>query len=134
VKFGSDAAVFAWNNSVGVFGNMRRLATNDGLGYSTETHKAIGLLDRHYDRIVCLSDFQDTEPGTLEALERYEQQYGPTRFYQFDLGGYHTYHAHPKIDRIMYLAGFSDKTFDWMRLSEQGPDAIVAHIRNRHPL
>jgi 60 kDa SS-A/Ro ribonucleoprotein len=94
--------------------------------------------NKHYDRIVILSDMQGWAEsngwlnGEKDAFRTrfnaYRQRHAkPVRLYSFDLAGYGSLKV-PERNTFV-LAGFSEKIFDVMKALEEDPQALVNTVK-----
>lgn len=98
-------------------------------GGSTNFHAPFQAMNKAYDRIVFLSDMQGWVGYDVPTSElaNYQKEYGVHPYvYSFDLTGYGSLQF-PE-DRVMCLAGFSNKVFDIMSTLEQDKNALIARI------
>ena len=117
-------------------GTIRENMVKTNVGMGTNLSQAIDSLSAHYDRIVVFSDFQswaDRNPyGDLRgpadrALNAYRARTDSNPIvYSFDLAGYGDLSFKP--NKVVTLAGFSDKVFDLMASLEKGEDALTKEI------
>lgn len=95
----------------------------------TNFHAIFKTIRGKYDRIVVLSDMQGWVGYTSpEAdFQAYKRANGVDPYiYSIDLAGYGS--AQFCNDRVLALAGFSEKLFDVMKLAEQDRNAIIEEI------
>lgn len=98
-------------------------------GGSTNFHEIFKTANKAYDRIIILSDMQGwVEHRTPQGVfNGYKNKYNCDPFiYSFDLAGHGT--GQVIGDKVMTLAGFSDKIFDIMSIMEQDKDALIKEI------
>lgn len=100
-------------------------------GWGTDFHAIFRTANKKYDRIVIFSDMQGwighSHPG--DAFSAYKRQTGANPFvYSFDLAGYGSLQF-PE-NRVFQIAGFSEKTFDIMKMLEQDRNALVHKIES----
>ena len=101
-----------------------------GGGWATNFHSIFEAADKPYDRIIILTDMQGwVGLSTPEfALEEYKTRTGADpMIYSFDLQNYGTSQFHQ--EKVLSLAGYSEKVFDIMALVEQNPDAMVQEVK-----
>ena len=119
VKFGSSAKKKSFNKNDSIFTIIERMTSNDGCGYGTEIDMAFNVLDKHYDRLFIISDFQVMAPrsflwmyynGTTNFVE-YCDKYGDSRCYSFDLGHYNNTQFAPTDNRVSYCTALNDNVF-----------------------
>lgn len=88
-------------------------------------------LNKKYDRLIILSDgeaWQQME-SSQKYLNEYKANYGCNPFvYNFDLQGSPTIQF--KGDRVITLAGFSEKVFDLMTVAEKDRNVLINTIKN----
>lgn len=85
--------------------------------------------NKHYDRIIILSDMQGWVGyyAPTKAFNAYKNRTGANPFiYSFDLQGYGDMQF-PQ-DKVFCLAGFSEKVFGLMGMFEKGKDTLVKEI------
>jgi len=114
--------------------SVKILARTEG---STNFESIFALISnegKKYDRIFVLSDMQawvqsDWAPATM--LDRYKSKTGADPFvYSFDLTGNGTMQFKEASPKVIALAGFSEKIFDIMKLTEMDKNALVHSIEN----
>lgn len=120
VKFGNSAKKKSFKKTDSIFTIIKQMTSNDDCGYGTEIDKAFGVLDKHYDRLFIISDFQVMEPrsswwsyyndGTKNFAE-YCDKYGDSRCYSFDLGNYNNTQTDPTDNRVSYCTALNDNVF-----------------------
>ena len=97
----------------------------------TNFHTIFQTANKAYDRIIIISDSQGWvgyhAPTTTykEYCVRYNCQ---PHIYSFDLQGYGTLQF-PE-NKVYAMAGFSDKTFDLMKMLEQDRQALINKIES----
>jgi len=95
----------------------------------TNFHAIFQRADKKYDRIIILSDMQGWigYDSPVSTFNKYKAKFGATpKVYSFDLQGYGTLQF-PQQD-VYCLAGFSEKTFDIIKLLEQDKNALINEI------
>lgn len=93
----------------------------------TNLPSAFEVLDKKYDRIIILSDFQ-TMGSSNTALGAYKRKFHCDPFvYSFDLSGYRA-SALPQGKSIP-ISGFSENSFDVMEKTEIDKNALVNEIK-----
>ena len=127
--FGTDAGMVPTLNPDDSLTTLMWQIEQVNHGYGTDFTRIFKRLGKSYDRIVIFSDMQAWigyhHPG--RALEDYQVRAGIKPFiYSFDLAGYGT--TQFISDRIMQLAGFSEKIFDVMKVIEQDKNALINKI------
>lgn len=127
MHFNSDAWYVNYNPSDSVLSLQQMMNRLDSGG--TNMRAVFDEANRAYDRIIILSDMQswmgyDTPTGELHL---YKARFGADpRVYSFDLAGQGTLQFPEK--NVFCLAGFSDKTFDIIKLMEQDRNALINEI------
>lgn len=97
-------------------------------GGATNFDRIYKTANKAYDRIIILSDMQDTADRTMNAYHTYCRTWGVKPFvYNFDLQGYGNM-TQPE-NKMYCLAGFSDKALEVMRLLETDKQALVNTIK-----
>ena len=95
----------------------------------TNFHSIFQTVNRAYDRIIILSDMQGWigYDSPVVTFERYKQKYNCNPFiYSIDLQGYGTLQF-PE-NKVLCMAGFSEKIFDIMKILEQDKNALIKEI------
>jgi len=139
MHFGDDAEYLSFNKNDSTLTLMKWLDSlnqswTGGKGYvghGTNINAVFKEADKAYDRIVIISDMQTwTEyyhPGA--DLERYKKKYDANPFiYSWDINGYGQL-AFPE-SRVATLAGWSEKTFDIMKMVETDKKALIKKIND----
>lgn len=88
-------------------------------------------LNKKYDRLIILSDGEAWQQmdASQSYLNQYKSKYGCNPFvYNFDLQGSPTLQF--KGERVITLAGFSEKVFDLMKVAEQDKNVLINTIKN----
>ncbi len=128
--FSSTARYVAINDTQSVLAIKRSF--QDKLDYSgTDFHVIFKTATLAYDRIIILSDMQGWigHDAPTQAFAEYRKKTGAHPFvYCFDLSGHGTSQFPPDQEKVVCLAGFSDKVFECMRLLEQDKDALISLI------
>ena len=114
--------------------NSSTIAIADGIIKSlrmrgTDFRTIFNTANRHYDRIIILSDMQAWVGYATPQREfaAYTKRYEANPFiYAFDLQGYGTMQF--PADRIFQLFGFSEKVFDVMQFIETDRNALIKRI------
>lgn len=100
-------------------------------GGSTDFHAIFPHLRASYARVMVLSDMQGwVDGGTVgTTVAEYEKRTGAKPFvYGWDLNGHGT--SQFPADRVITLAGWSDKVFDLIPLAETDRMALVSRIES----
>ncbi|MEM7573851.1 MAG: TROVE domain-containing protein [Bacteroidota bacterium] len=130
MEFGTTARMLKYRLRQGILEFSRDFAGNNRVGHGTNFDAIFAKARKAYDRIIIFSDMQSglhRQSGN-SALLRYRMRTGssPT-VYTINLRGYGTSHFSP--DKIIELAGFSEKLFDLMAVAEQDPEVLLNAIR-----
>lgn len=107
-------------------------------GGGTNFHLIFDNLQAVYDRVIILSDMQawvtrsggyyGSESSPKQAHKDYCKRTGADPLvYCFDLQGYST--AQFPAAKVTQLSGWSDKAFDYIKLSEKGYSSMVAAVK-----
>jgi hypothetical protein len=101
-----------------------------GVGYRAQISRE----GKKYDRIFVLSDMQawvQSDGSPVDMVNRYKAKAGANPFiYSFDLTGNGTMQFKETSPKTIALAGFSEKIFDVMKLTEMDKNALVEAIEN----
>lgn len=81
----------------------------------TYAEKAIEALNKHYDRIVLLSDMQTYGNSVQSELDSYERKFGKTKFYSVNMGGYEVSPFSEYRKDVVLLGGWSEKIVDYIK-------------------
>ena len=131
--FGTEFAVVNASTRSSVLENMRKFQ-NTNVGWSTNLHKAIEWLVNSktvVDRIVVFSDMQayNYDRATQSLVDRYRREVNPNVWvHSFDLAGYGTQQF--QGNRVNLVAGWSEKSLEFMSLAEKGMETLVQTIEN----
>jgi len=140
MHFGDTAEYLAFNKNDSTLTLMKWLDSLNGysygtgkghVGHGTNLNAVFEQADKAYDRILIISDMQTWvgyyHPGA--ALGKYKTRTGANPFiYSWDMAGYGSL-AFPE-NRVATLAGWSEKTFDIMKLVETDKKALVNKINS----
>lgn len=97
------------------------------VGHGTNFSSIFTTANKRYDRVFIFSDMQSWLGTTATALSSYATKHKITpMLYCFDLTGYGT--TQFPNDRVMQMAGFSEKVFDIVHLLETDRKALVKTI------
>ena len=134
IQFHDSAKFVPVLKSRATLDSVKMLAHTTG-GTSFESiFKLINAEKKVYDRIFILSDMQawvqsDWSPKTM--LDRYKSVTGANPFiYSFDLCGNGTMQFPEHNEKVVALAGFSEKVFDLMKTTEMDKDALLKTIED----
>lgn len=142
IKFATYAQEFKFNRVNLVFNEIAKMTKEDGCGWGTNLAPAYHLLDKHYDRIMLISDMQimdnpasrfgwESERDAMSAYKDYCREYGITKLYSFDLGNYHTQTDNPNNPNIYLCTSLSEKTLKFINLLENGK-SLVDYINDNY--
>ena len=145
VKFGTYHKFCKYNRLSNVFEIIRKMQSEDGIGYNTNITPVFKDLSKHYDRIFLISDMQvmcDTtwwgrvisdkyNSEAFAALNSYISRYGKTRVYSYDLGNYKTQISNPNRGDIVMLTALNEQVFKMMQVLELGGN-IVDYINEKY--
>jgi lysophospholipase L1-like esterase len=94
---------------------------------------AIKKLNKHYDRIVMLSDMQTYGDSVQSVLNEYEGQYGATHYYSVNMAGYEVSPVNDKHANVTLLGGWSEKIINFIKEIEN-PRAIpvIEELRKKY--
>ena len=139
MHFGDEAEYLAFNKNDSTLTLLKWLdSLNQGwsggkgyVGHGTNLNAVFQKADKAYDRIIIISDMQTwvgyTNPTA--AFARYKTRTGANPFvYSWDMTGYGSL-AFPE-NRVATLAGWSEKTFDIMKLVETDKKALIKKIND----
>ena len=130
IQFSDDAKYQTFNpadSTLSLVNQIIRSAESGG----TNFHAIFSVLNQKYDRIFIFSDMQgwvgyDTpQRDYLRYCKEYECS---PKIYSFDLSGYGSLQF-PE-NNVYAIAGFSEKTFDIIKLFEQDKNALVNKIES----
>lgn len=129
MEFADTARMISYRLSDSVLAFSARFPQENQVGYGTNFHAIFQTAPKTYARIVIFSDMQGWMGyHTPEAAFRdYKRRTGADPYvYSFDLRGYGSLQF-PE-DKVLALAGFSEKVFEVMRLLESDPRALLKTI------
>lgn len=142
IKFGTQAKEVRLSKLDSPFTMIKKIAANDGCGFSTDMHEALDIFeDRHYDRVFVVSDMQvlnssgwgwfdyniDSGNPVRKRINRYIDK-NHCHVYSFDLGGYASTVVNPQNKYTHGLTCLSDKLFELIPIIESDEDAIIKYI------
>ena len=126
--FSDDAAYVNLNPMDSVL-TLTKKIQNDCESGGTNFQAIFNTANKPYNRIVILSDMMGWigyDAPTHELAEYKKRTGANPKIYSFDLAGYGTLQL-PQ-ENIFCLAGFSEKTFDVIKMLEQDKNALIAEI------
>lgn len=141
IKFGDAAKRFQVNPSLSPFRIVDYFANNDECGWGTDIRPAFNLLDRHYDRILLISDMQCmggknsywwSDRNNIDTYKDYCCEYGDTHIYSFDLGNYHTQIANPNNPYVHLCTALNEKVFELMKFIESNSQSLIDYINTHY--
>ena len=138
-KYSNDWEVVTLNSRDSVLSNMRKLF---GRGGTTNTYKVfdwVGHQKEQFDRIILLSDMQSWDDeyrgwagivaeGSVEGSYIKSKHRGYV--YSIDLAGYGTSDIDTKNPKIIKLAGWNEKVFNYIQKNEEDKGKVIEEIRN----
>lgn len=129
ILFGTDAKYvdYKLRDSIFSIGNSFNQVDLGGTKYQ----KFFELMNQKYDRLIVLSDGEAW--GQYESSQHYYNEYKKRHganpyLYNFDLAGNPTVQF--RGNRVIALAGFSEKIFDLMKVAEQDINVLTNTIKN----
>lgn len=139
MHFGDTAEYLSFNKNDSTLTLMKYLdSLNNGwsggagyVGHGTNFNSIFETADKAYDRIIIISDMQGWVGyySPSRAFGAYKTKYGVNpQVYSWDINGYGTLEF-PE-NRVATLAGWSEKTFDIMKLVETDKKALVNKINS----
>lgn len=140
MHFGDEAEYLSFNKNDSTLTLMKWLDSmnqgyyNNGkgnVGHGTNFNAIFQKADKAYDRIIIISDMQAWKgyyhPGA--AVGAYKTKYNANPFiYSWDIAGYGSLEL-PE-NQVATLSGWSEKTFDLMKLVETDKKALINKINN----
>lgn len=119
----------AWYHKLNPADSILSLATSTSPnGGWTRLDEAFRTMNKAYDRIIVLSDFQ-TAGSANSALENYKKQYNCNPYiYSFDLVGYKA-GTFPQ-GKTISIGGFSEQAFDVMQKTELDKNALINEVKS----
>jgi hypothetical protein len=132
--FGDYASYVNYNpsdNTISIFNHFHRQNQGDNtyVGHGTNFHSIFEIANKKYDRIIIFSDMQGWvgHYSPVRSFNLYKQKYNCNPFiYSVDLAGYGSLQF-PE-NQVFFMAGFSEKIFDIMKLLEQDKNALIKKI------
>lgn len=131
VCFSDRADYFKYDGLYSVMHIVEKIMHWDSGG--TYAEKAIEALDKHYDRVVMLSDMQTYGDSVQGELNKYEKKYGKTRYYSVNMGGYEVSPVTDRHEGIALMGGWSEKILDYVKEIEN-PRAVpvIEELRKKY--
>lgn len=130
MEFGTSARYIPFNLTSSAIDFSAKFQSLNQVGHGTDFNAIFNAAKKRYDRIVIFSDMQGWIGGyaPTAAFNAYKQRTGVNPFiYSFDLAGYGSLQFPER--NVFALAGFSEKTFDLMRVLETDRLALVNTIK-----
>ena len=130
MEFGDTARYIPFNLSDSALQFSSNFERMNKVGHGTNFNAIFEKAQKRYDRIIIFSDMQGWigVHAPIRAFNDYKSRTGANPFiYSFDLAGYGSLQF-PEHN-VFALAGFSEKTFDLMRVLEQDRLALVNTIK-----
>lgn len=108
---------------------QHQASESDHVGHATNYGSVFDMIgSKKYDRILFFTDEQSWRHNGTE-LQRYRNRTNTDpHLYICDLSGYGEAMVNPNHHKTHHLAGFSDKIFDLIAMSESGTDALIDTI------
>ncbi len=129
MEFGTSARMIDYNLGQSALDFALKFERQNKVGHGTDFKAIFRGLNRSYERIVIFSDMQGWlgHWSPKKAFTKYRERTGADPFlYLVDLRGYGTLQfPEPKVAT---LAGFSEKMFETMTLTETDPRALIHRV------
>ena len=133
IEFGTDASYVNYNPNDSVMTIAEQL--NEANYGGTNFEMPFRIMNKKYDRIIILSDMQGWEKTDFFSTKSVKQAYNKycrdfnakPYLYSWDLQGYGTIQL-PE-DKILCLAGWSEKIFDLMKYLEQDKNIMITKVK-----
>jgi len=134
-KYSNDWELVTLNSRDSVLSNMRKLF---GRGGTTNTYKVfdwVGRQKEQFDRIILLSDMQSWDDGYSwyggenNVEESYIESKHRGYVYSIDLAGYGTSDIDTKNPKVIKLAGWNEKVFNYIQKNEEDKSKVIEEIR-----
>ncbi len=129
MEFGNHARLINYNLNDSVMKFSQSFEKNNKVGHGTNFHSIFETANKRYDRIVIFSDMQGWigHYSPKVVFEKYKKVTGADPYiYSFDLRGYGSLQF-PE-NKVLALAGFSEKVFDLMKIVEQDKRALIRAV------
>lgn len=131
VCFSTKAEHFPYDGLMSVMAIVEKIMR----WYSGGTYAelAIRALDKHYDRVVMLSDMQTYGDSVQDELNRYESKYGKTRYYSINMAGYEVTPVTDRHQGVTLMGGWSEKILSFIKEIEN-PRAVpvIEELRKKY--
>lgn len=137
--FATESTYVPLSSRDSVLTNAQKILSGGPWG-ATFAGGAIKKLNKHYDRIVMLSDMQcysrgswvfgPTDDDVAAMWERYKKKYGPSTFFSIDLSSYGTLQIPEDDPDVVVVGGFSERIFDMIKAVE-GRSSVVEEIKRK---
>ena len=131
-----DADLIRFQSSASYYNTTTRLSTlklaedlvNTTYG-GTNFESIFKTANKKYDRIIILSDMQSWIGSTISSFKTYKSTYQANPYlYCMDFAGYGTLQF-PE-NKIVVLAGYSDKILDLMKINEEDKNILIQEIES----
>lgn len=142
IKFGLFAKSFNHNKNDNIFTIIDKMQKNDRCGHATCFESVYKIIDseKHYDRILLISDMQimDTpyyysyNNKAVDETKKYLGLNPKTQLYSFDLGNYRKSIVNPKSNQIHMITALNEMAFKFIEIIESG-ETIVNYINKAIP-
>lgn len=131
ICFSTIADYFKYDGLYSVMHIVEKILHWDSGG--TYAEKAIAAMDKHYDRVIMLSDMQTYGGSVQDELNRYEKKFGKTRYYSVNMGGYEVSPVTDRHTGVSLMGGWSEKILDYVKEIEN-PRAVpvIEEIRKKY--
>lgn len=131
VCFSDRADYFPYDGTMSVMTIVEKILRWTSGG--TYAEKAIQVLDKHYDRIIMLSDMQTYGDSVENTLIDYEKKFGKTRYYSINMAGYEVSPVSERNGSVVLLGGWSEKVISFIK-SIETPRAVpvIEEIRLKY--
>lgn len=113
VCFSDRADYLKIDGTYSVMSIVDKILRHDSGG--TYAEKAIQILNKHYDRVILLSDMQSYGTSVQKELDSYERKFGKTKFYSVNMGGYEVSQFSERCKDVVLLGGWSEKIVNYIK-------------------
>ena len=139
IVFATEFGKVRFEKNQGILKRMELISRAD-VGGGTEAYKPVDYARKirsKYDRIFLFSDMQCYDArGGFNSFARsfygYQREVNNTYLYTIDLTGYGTAQVPQDNDKVLMLAGFSEKLFEFIPSFESDRLTLVQEIENLH--
>ena len=129
IKFGNNAIKQDYKKTDNIFDIIAQMTKNDLCGYGTYIQTAFCLLEKHYDRIIIVSDMQVmgcterniTQPQiAYETFDKYTQTFGDCHVFSYDISNYPISFFPPEDNRLHFCSALNNISFAMIPYLEGG--------------